>query len=161
MCAHVFLHGDGWELYVSITCVAACGKCCHTLCAPFIVNSHCNRDRAAAAKLEPHISDHVVVRPQSVVLSFPSFLTLGNCCSLTKCFFHTIFSFFNIRTHRLFTYFSLCRVLFENGKQAELIKAQAVCFRLFCSFSFFYQKNTSPEGFLNCLFVQKKDGAQS
>lgn len=108
MCAHVFLHGDGWELYVSITCVAACGKCCHTLCAPFIVNSHCNRDRAAAAKLEPHISDHVVVRPQSVVLSFASFLTLGNCCSLTKCFFHTIFSFFNIRTHRLFTYFSLC-----------------------------------------------------
>ncbi|KAK7479856.1 hypothetical protein BaRGS_00028936, partial [Batillaria attramentaria] len=38
----------------------ACGSCCHALCSQYINNSHCNRNRAAAAKLEAHISDQPV-----------------------------------------------------------------------------------------------------
>ncbi|XP_076440880.1 phosphatidylinositol 3-kinase regulatory subunit alpha-like isoform X2 [Babylonia areolata] len=35
----------------------ACGKCCHATCAPFILNSQCNRNRAAAAKLDQHVAE--------------------------------------------------------------------------------------------------------
>ncbi|XP_070196149.1 phosphatidylinositol 3-kinase regulatory subunit alpha-like [Littorina saxatilis] len=37
-----------------------CGKCCHEACSPYILHSQCNRDRAAASKLDPYVSDHHV-----------------------------------------------------------------------------------------------------
>lgn len=48
-----------WLLNMDYGCLA-CGSCCHALCAQYIQNTHCNRDRAAAAKLEPHVSDLAV-----------------------------------------------------------------------------------------------------
>ena len=42
--------------------VSACGKCCHTLCSPYILNSQCNRDRAAAAsRSEQYVTEQPMV----------------------------------------------------------------------------------------------------